>query len=320
MIILNENDILKAIQFDELLECVEKALIIQEDGNYFMPDRIHLDQGDNVHLLMPAGIPGHFSTKLVSLFPGNKRLNKPVLQGAVLLQDGKTGEFLALLNGAKLTALRTGAVGALGLAYTTPTDLDSVGLIGAGVQGFHQVLMAASVRVLKKVFIYDEQKARVPEFIQRLSEWLPETTFFAEDSVPDLLQKTSAVITATTSLHPVLPDDENLLSGKHFIGIGSYRPDMQEYPFSIYKLLKQIIVDTPLAEQESGDVSKALEKGLIQKDQLYTLGKIIKGNAEVDRSGTTFYKSVGMALFDLLTARKMYENARRLGIGEHIDF
>lgn len=320
MIVLNEKDILKTIQFNELLECVENALIIQEEGNFFMPDRIHLHQGDNVHLLMPAGIPGHLSTKLVSVIPGNKYLNKAVLQGVVLLQDGKTGEYLALLNGSKLTALRTGAIGALGLAYTTPRNLDSIGLIGAGVQGFHQILMAASVRVLKEVYIYDNQKAGLPEFIQRLSEWLPDTVFYIEDNVRDLLQKTKAIITATTSMAPVLPDDETLLTGKHFVGIGSFRPDMQEYPFTLHQLLKQVIVDTPLAIEESGDVSNALKEGYIHADQVCTLGKIIQGTIKVDTSETTFFKSVGMALFDLLTARKMYENALKLGIGAEIVF
>jgi len=123
MLILNESDIIQAVDFNELLKSVEEAFLIQEAGNFNMPNRMHVEQDGNVLLLMPCFTDDLFSTKLVSIFPENINHGKPVIYGSVILNDGKTGEPLALLNGSKLTALRTGAVGALGLLYTTPKNI-----------------------------------------------------------------------------------------------------------------------------------------------------------------------------------------------------
>ena len=60
-----------------------------------------------------------------------------------------------------------------------------------------------------------------------------------------------------------------------------------------------------------------LESGLLQESQLETLGQFIRSGEPPARgpSGTTFFKTVGMALFDLTTARLAYTNAMEQGLG-----
>ncbi len=320
MLILNETDILNAIDIGDLLKCTEKALILQESGDFFMPDRMHLEHGGNVNLLMPAVAGDYMATKLVSLFPENMKLNKPSLYGTVVLQDGKTGEPLALLNGSKLTALRTGAVGALGLAYTSPKELGTIGLAGAGVQGYHQVLFACSVRNIRKINIYDPYNGEIKAFISRLKALLPEVEITDVNDPRGFVRQSEAIITATTSMTPVIPDEPELLRGKHFIGIGSFRPDMREFPDGLFQLLTEVIIDTPLAIKESGDLSHPLRTGLLADDQVHTLGKLVNGTINIDDSQTTLFKSVGMALFDLMAAEAIYSNARERGIGQDVEF
>jgi len=271
MLILNESDIIKAVDFNELLKSVEDAFLIQEKGNYNMPDRTHIDHKGNVLLLMPCFTDDFFSTKLVSVFPANKNLGKPAIYGSVVLNDGKTGEPLAIMNGSKLTALRTGAVGAMGLLYTTPKNIKTLGLIGAGIQGFHQVLFACAVREIENVFIYDPFSPGIETFIEDLNKYLPNIKITCCLSSDAVLQNSEAIITATTSLKPVFPDDERLLKDKHIIGIGSYKPEMQELPDDLFKSVDQIFVDTEYAKKESGDLFIRIENGLIQEDQIYTL-------------------------------------------------
>ena len=98
MIILNKDDILYSVTIDELLKAVEEAFIIQENGNYLMPDRLHIDFNGNVLLLMPAFTDDYFSTKLVSVFPGNREKNMPAIYGSLLLNDSTTGKPLALFD------------------------------------------------------------------------------------------------------------------------------------------------------------------------------------------------------------------------------
>jgi ornithine cyclodeaminase len=320
MLILNESDIIKAVDFNELLKSVEEAFLIQETGNFNMPDRSHIDHEGNVLLLMPCFGDDYFSTKLVSVFPKNKKLGKPAIYGSVVLNDGQTGEPLAIINGSKLTALRTGAVGALGLLYTTPKNIKSLGLIGAGIQGFHQVLFACGVREIEKVFIYDPYHPEIENFIQELKKYLPDTEFTNCLSSKQVLENSEALITATTSLTPVLPDSTSLYAEKHIIGIGSFKPEMQELPDGLFKNLDQIFVDTNHAKKESGDLSIRIKKGLIQENQIYTLGQLINKKVKIDEDKTTLFKSVGMALFDLIVARTIYLNAIEKGIGTEVKF
>jgi ornithine cyclodeaminase len=281
---------------------------------------MHVEYNENLLLLMPCFADKLFSTKLVSVFPGNKDLGKPVIYGSVVLNDGITGDPLALLNGSKLTALRTGAVGALGLAYTSPRNIHRLGLVGAGVQGFHQVLFCCAIREIKKVFIYDPYNKDLIQFIDELKTYLPDVEFLLSNDPEGLVSNSEAIITATTSLTPVLPDDSDLYQNKSIIGIGSFKPQMQELPDSLFPNLENVFVDTLHAKMESGDLSIRLDSGIINEDQINTLGKLINKQLKIDENQTTFFKSVGMALFDLMVAKRIYQNATKKGIGREVDF
>ncbi len=320
MLILNKDDILKSVTFDELLKAVEETFIIQEEGDFLMPDRSHIDYNENILLLMPAFAGDYFSTKLVSIFPGNRKKNLPAIFGSVLLNDGTTGETLALLEASKLTALRTGAVGALGIVHTTPVNISSLGLIGAGTQGFHQVLFACAVRNIKSVTLFDPFNSNLNDFVNSLKKYLPEIDFTIAKDSEEVVKNSEVIITATTSDCPVIPDDSTLTDGKHFIGIGSYKHTMQEIPKCVFNQVATVFIDTPFAKTETGDIAVPLEKGWIKDNNVHTLGSLIDKRFEIDESKTTLFKSVGMALFDLVVAKLIYKKAKEKGIGINVDF
>ena len=107
MLILNADDIKRSISFKDVLKAVEKALILQEEGHFIMPDRMHIELDNNMYLLMPAVASNLIATKLVSVFPENIKREEPSIYGSVILNDGSTGKPLALIEGSILTALRT---------------------------------------------------------------------------------------------------------------------------------------------------------------------------------------------------------------------
>jgi len=320
MLILNSEQIVNSVSILEIIESVEKAFLLQESGNFLMPDRMHVEYGKNILLLMPAFSANFFSTKLVSVFPDNTKKDKPALYGAVLLNDSETGKPLALLEGSMLTALRTAAVGALGVAYTSPKNVSALGLIGAGFQGFHQVLFSSAIRNIRTVNIYDPFVKDMNGFLKRLQNYLPHIAFKICKHPEEVVSQSEVIITATSSKTPVVPDDAKLLKGKHFIGIGSYTPDMREFPDSLFSMTNEIIIDTDHAKSESGDVKTPLEKNLIRENQLFRLGELINGKITIDTANTTFFKSVGMALLDLLTAQTIYKKAKEKGIGTTVEF
>ena len=123
------------------MSAIEEALAIHESGNFQMPDRAGMDCGGdgNVLLLMPCLTDEALATKLVSAFPRNHELGRPVIQGLVVLCNPATGEIQALLDGKALTAIRTGAVTGVSVRHLAPDSVQTLGLVGCGVQAWEQV-------------------------------------------------------------------------------------------------------------------------------------------------------------------------------------
>src|SRR5882672_5619237 len=157
----------------EAVTAVEAALRAHAAGECVVPQRHHIEWQGNTFLAMPAVGGAVAGVKLVSVVPENARRNLPVTIGVMMLTSAQTGEPLALLNAATLTAIRTGAVGALGLRYTTPDAADSVGIIGCGVQGTWQAISACAVRPIRRVFALRRSAAGFDSFCQVLKRHVP---------------------------------------------------------------------------------------------------------------------------------------------------
>jgi len=320
MIYLTEKDILEAVSADDVLDAIEASMDVYEREEFCMPQRLHVDYGQNTLLLMPCFTRDCFGTKLVTLFPRNPERGIPVLNGIMVLNDAQTGVPLALLDGAALTGVRTAAVSAVSIRHLAPKNTQSVGIIGAGVQGFYQAWFACAARDLTDIFVYDLSPEKTSSLIARLLGVIPDVELHQAACVEDLLLQTQAVITATTSLDPVLPDKEELLEGKHFVGIGSYKPNMREFPRALFNLVNVVYIDTDHALQESGDLIVPLRNHWIKEEQIMTLGRFLAEKKPKDevRHETTLFKSVGMALFDICAAERIYEKAIQKGLGQDI--
>jgi ornithine cyclodeaminase len=317
MLILSNTEIANILSLAEIIEAVEDALVAYEKKETFVPKRMHLDHGNNTLLCMPSFAKHYFGTKLVSVVPGNRDRSLPVTNGAMVLNDTETGLPLALLNASKLTALRTGALGAIGVKYLAPRSETTFGLIGCGVQGLHQAIFICAIRKMSKVHFLHRSDESALNLISFIKEHHPDQLVEACYSVEELLSKTNIIVAATSSL-PILPNEPELLRGKHFIGIGSYKPSMQEFPDEVYKLAGMLAIDSEFARHETGDIINPLKAGFIKEENVFAIGKIILGERTVDVNKTTAYKSAGMALFDLFVAQRMYEQALRKNIGTNV--
>jgi ornithine cyclodeaminase/alanine dehydrogenase-like protein (mu-crystallin family) len=320
MLYLNAEQFAQAADCDELMSAIERAYELEQSGAYSMPHRIHLEHQGNTLLYMPCFLGSVFGTKVLSLFPGNPSRGLPVISGLVLLNDAETGFPLAIIDGAVVTAYRTGAVSGLGIRYTAKKDSQTVGLIGAGVQGFYQVLFASKARELEKALIFDRDRAKAEAVGERIEKELTHLAVKVAVTVEELLAEADLVITATPATSPVLPDQGELLRNKSYVSIGSYKPEMRELPEALYKLLDQVLIDTEHGLEESGDLITPLEKGWISKEKILTFGQYIKGSPVPREDGeTSLYKTVGMALFDLTVAESIYHKALKQGLGIKLD-
>ena len=303
----------------ELLAGVEHAMLLYDRGEFSMPDRLHIDTGENTFLYMPALSRESASTKLISVIPSNPSRGLPSILGTVVLNNGATGEPLALFDAATLTALRTGAIAGVASRYLSPPDSSKLGVIGAGVQGIEGAISICTARPISEIFVHNRSLPPVRRFKEKIEQEFPKISIHIEDSSEAVLRNSQIIFTATNSVQPVLPDSAPLLKGKHFIAIGSYKPDMREWPDSLYSQFSTLYIDVHLGLKESGDLKHPVEKGWIKPQQIHTLGKLIE-NKQMDIQGTTAFKSVGMALFDLVVAQRAYEKAIENNLGVEVPF
>ena len=320
MLILDKKQIIKLTVLKEFSEAMLDSFRMLEEKKTIVPERMHVDLNGNTLLLMPAGMDDYFATKLLTINPKNPANGHPAIYAVVTLNDGKTGKPVALMDGGAITALRTGAVSGLGIRFTSPFETHTAGLVGAGEQGFYQLIFACMERPIRKVAIFDKNPEKVDALIAKLTPRLPCVHFRKAGSPEQLLDKSQIVITATTSETPVLPDIPELYEGKHIVAIGSFKPKMRELPDALFKKVEQVLVDTKTAVEESGDLIDPIQKSLIFRDSVIPFSKIASGKIQVSTSKTTVFKTVGMALFDLVAAKYVYEKALEKDAGILLDF
>lgn len=318
MLFINKKEIQKLDQ-SLVQTAVQNAYGLVLSKSYHMPDRMHVPDGPNTLLLMPCFVHEFFATKLVSVFPQAVQWGLPVVNGVLVLADNKTGRPLALMDGAAITAQRTGAVGGLAVALLTKENLETAGIFGAGVQGLSQARYLLFNRKIKKLWIRDVNPDSAQAMAKILEKEFPWVAYGVSSSSEQMVEDCQLVVAATTSTQPLFKDDKALVKGKTFVSIGSFRPDMKEFPDAVIQSADHVYVDTLFAAKESGDICIPLENKVVKLEKIQEFARLLENRISLENK-TCFFKSVGMALFDLALASAIYQLALKEGLGQKLDF
>jgi ornithine cyclodeaminase/alanine dehydrogenase-like protein (mu-crystallin family) len=323
MLVLSRKDIEAVVDYNQIITEIENSHLVLKNGDYFMPPRPVIEKDNKTLMWMPCFQEDTIVTKMLTLYPDNPKIHQPMINGLMILNDLKNGKFNAIMDASLLTSLRTGAAGSIGIKYLSPENYDSVGVIGFGVQGFYQLIYACTVRNIKKISIYDSYATDISNKIEKLKEKLnkPEIEITVCSTVEQLLKNSQIVITTTTSPSPVLPDDPELLKGKCYIAIGSYKPHMRELPDALWSVLDEVYAELEFACEESGELLIPIEKGLWEKDNIHYICDLIESQKSIEspENKTVLFKSVGMSLYDWAIAKFIYDKACDLGLGTEIE-
>ena len=306
---ITNSKIKELISMNEVIEAIEDFYLNGDQESVVVPERMHEEDGSNTILLMPSLFEDYYGTKLVGVAPKNPSLGKSTINALMLLSNRKTMEPIAFMDAQEITALRTGALGGISMKYLTDENASTIGIIGTGVQGFSHLQAACAVRPISKVYIYSRDEDNVNRYIEKVNKDFPELKieYIADE---ELIRRSHIIVTATSSKTPVLPEVPiEDLAEKHIVGCGSFRPYMQEIPDYIFKQLDEVYVDTITALRESGDMIRAEEIG-IKTENFVTLEDLILNSSQFNskKKELTVFKSVGMSIFDLVTAIRVYQN------------
>lgn len=292
---------------NEIVEIVRQGILKYARGEYKIPERMHIHRGQSTNLIMPAFGEKYYCTKLVSVDPLNHLQNLPIISGIVLLNDSKTGATIATMDAPMITALRTAAIGSIGLDLICDNKMRKLGIIGLGVQGLWQTIFALSTRHISEINCYSRNKIKFAAYQKYLLERFPDVLINWCSSAEDVVQNSEAVISCTTSKSPVFIAQDLDIYTKRFVSVGSFAKDMQEYPKEVYMQADAIIIDSKSAKTEVGDLVNSIRNNWVSQSNIYSLADIIVGNKSIKKQKNIVFKSVGMAAFDLALAVAAYE-------------
>ena len=284
MIFLGKEEVEKLVDPNEIMDQIEEAYRIFGADAYYMPPRPVIEHENKTLIYMPCFTEDIIGTKMLTIFPENAKLGLPSLDGLVILNDRTTGAPLAIMDGQAVTAWRTGAVGGVGIRHLSRKDARTVGIVGAGAQGFHQAVYACAARNIETVYIWNHSDRDLTDFMARLKKTIadPAVEVVQCKTVEELVKASDIICTATPSEEPVLPNDRELLEGKCIIAIGSYTPQMREIPDVIWDLVDNVYIELPYACEESGDLSQPLAEGRLTMDRVVLMDKFLASGADED--------------------------------------
>jgi ornithine cyclodeaminase len=307
VLILNEHDVEELLTMEECIRVMEEALAALANGEVHNPLRflIRGESAPGILGLMPAwrgGATPVYGLKEVCVFPGNPARGLDTHLGAVLLHSGETGELLAIVNAAAVTAIRTAAVSAVATKLLAREDAATLAIIGSGVQARTHAKAIPLVRNIKDVRMVSRRTG---------------------GSVEDAVRGADIIVTATSSKEPVLRR-EWIADGTHINAIGSSIASARELDGATVAAASLFVDRRESTVNESGDYLFALKEGAISGPEHIRaeIGEVLTGRAEGRRTDDemTLFKSLGLAVEDLASAAFLYEKATRLGRGVAVDF
>jgi ornithine cyclodeaminase/alanine dehydrogenase-like protein (mu-crystallin family) len=276
---------------------MEKALSAFSAGRVIQPVRnmLTIEEGKRFLGIMPAVAEDGMGAKLVCFFPKNAGTKVPTHLAMIMLFEPATGQPLAFMDGRLITEMRTAAVSAAVTKYLAPKNSEVLVLLGSGVQAQAHLQALRHVCKFKEVRVW----SRTPERAQRFATLHGAKAMDIEPAV----RGADVIVTATNALEPFLKG-EWLKRGAHVNAVGSPRPTWRELDDAA--MHNTLIVDSREAVlKESGDV-------ILSKAPIFAeAGELFAGSKMPERSATTVFKSVGIAVEDIAAARLVYDAIER---------
>jgi len=301
---------------DAIIDLTEKAMIAYSKKEVEMPAKIGIHPlKDTLMHAMPAYIPKDFACglKWASCFPANReRFGYDQTTGILVFNDHESGSPVCLMDAVYITEVRTAAVAVAAVKKLGNLKAKRFGMVGCGVQGNAQVaLIEKALKELEEILIIDVYAPAMDELIKRQQPNVKARIVKAA-SYEEMAKKCDVICSAAVIkekpdpqfrdewIRPghtlVLSDCHTFFEDATFKRADKYLLDSIEqhqllvhygyYPFGLPKIYG-----------ETGEVLGGLKPGRESASEI-----IVSNN-------------VGMAVEDVMIARRLFDLALEKGVG-----
>ena len=296
--LLTGDHVRAAVSPSAAVDVVRDAFLAYARGEWTMPPKTYVEAypaGD--FRAMPALGGGFALLKWVTSFPGNPARGLPTVTGLVLLSSAEDGSLRAVLDTAAVTARRTGAAAVLAAEVLRRPDAGTAAVVGAGVNG----RAAAETLVARghEVALWDVDADRAAAVAGEIGTAVAGSR---EEALG------ADVVVTVTPGHDLLFPEGSLRPGQHVSLMGADGPGKAEMDAGELARVAHgagvLVVDEWEQASHGGDTSHAVERGLLRRSSVTTLGGIVAGEERGRRSeaDVTVFDSTGLAIQDLAIA------------------
>ena len=277
---------------------MERALLDFSAGRVVQPVRSIIDVPQrNARMGIMSAVYGDvMGSKLVNVYPDNEARGLPTHLALIAIFRSDTGETLAVMDGRLITELRTAAVSAVATKLLSSPNARTLAVLGSGVQARAHVTALALVRKFDEIRIWSRNQQHAQTFASEIGA----TATSAEDAVRDA----DVVVTCTNSPEPILKGAW-LKKGALVNAVGAVGVTRRELDDDA--MCGAVVVDSrEAAMQESGDV-------LLAHATIYAeIGELLAGTRPLPHAEVTVFKSLGLAVEDLASAKLVLEKFQAL--------
>jgi alanine dehydrogenase len=295
--VLSHDAVLAAVSPEEAIARTRDAFVRHHAREWSMPPKVYLESpGYGDFRAMPARGSGLAMLKWISSFPANPEHGLPTVMGVVVLSDAATSAPVALLDARSVTALRTGAVAAVASRALAREDAKTAGIVGCGLHG------AWAARCLAAAG-YGPGVCSDPrdDVAQALAD---ELGWQAGDRAAALACDVACCV--TPGAEPVV-DVGDLRPGLHLNMLGADGPGKAEATVAAV-IACALFCDEWAQASHGGELTAAVEQGLVTRDLVTDLGAVLAGDAagRPHAGAVTLFDSTGLAIQDLAIAAAAY--------------
>lgn len=314
---LTDDDVAALADLPTAIDAIRSAYSAETD-HARNPGRIFADSGREWMRVMPS-VPA--SGRLF----GAKSINGSFANGLrvsylISLFDRDTAELVALVDGNRVTGLRTAATTAVGTAGILPDRPLTLGIIGSGFEAQSHTAALSLVARFAEVRVFSPTPHNREAFAGRFTEELG-VTVTAVGSAEEAARGADLLLCAARS------QDESPTVRADWIGedatvvsIGSTTPGQRELPADLIARATLVVADgVDEVVNGSGDMLAARQAGVNVDAVTASLTDVLRGERAVDpEHGIRIYKSTGSGLQDIVVAEALVDLARERGVGTEL--
>lgn len=287
--VLNDSDIEAAADMTSLINICDAAVVAAASDEMTAPARHAVDFGAGQLVFTTGGNEQAVGFRAYDTFPNSKQ------DQVVAVWHPNSGQLAGVIVGELLGAIRTGALGGVGVNRLAAPDATTCAVIGTGVQARTQLLACAAVRDLSQVRVFSRNEHNRQAFAREMSARI-EVEIQPVASAPEAAGDAEIVLLATSSGVPVVSLDD-LAADVHVSTVGPKLKGYCELGPDVVDAAQLVATDSPQQIESQGERHFLHESKAW--DRIAHLGTI---DSRPDGVQRTVFLSAGLAGSEVLIA------------------